>query len=52
MKVEITSPVEHDGKRLDVGVKVDVPADVAEALIKAGAAVDPKAKLAAEPAPE
>ena len=38
MKVVITSPVEHDGKTLPVGKPIELADDVAEALVKAGAA--------------
>lgn len=38
MKIVIESPVEHDGKLLDVGSEVDVPKEEAEALIACGAA--------------
>lgn len=49
MKVEIISTVHHDGKTLEVGSKPDLPADVAEALVKAGAAVEAgKAKAQAK----
>lgn len=44
MKVTIISPVDHDGKLLEVGKAVDLPTDVAEALVKAGAAEAGKAK--------
>jgi len=55
MKVVITSPVEHDGKTLPVGKPIDLADDVAEALVKAGAAEAPAGKAkaqAAEPTPE
>lgn len=53
MKIIIQSPVEHDGKALAAGDKVDLPKDAAEALVAAGIAEampDPKAaaKAAAE----
>lgn len=47
MKIVITQPVEHDGKALAVDETVDLAKDAALALIKAGAAVDPKAKAEA-----
>ena len=44
MKVVITSPVEHDGKTLPVDKPIDLADDVAEALVKAGAAEVPAGK--------
>jgi hypothetical protein len=60
MKITITSPVDHDGKPLEVGKSVNLDDDVAKALIKAGAAeaagkskAEPQGEaLAAEPTPE
>lgn len=55
MKVEILSPVEHDGKHLAVGDSVDLPADAADALIQAGAALQVAkkgGKASAEPPQE
>lgn len=36
--VTITSPVDHDGQRHEIGASLELPANQAEALIKAGAA--------------
>lgn len=49
MKVVITSPVNHDGKDLEVGETPDLPKAQAEALIAAGAALAAGGKKAAEP---
>jgi hypothetical protein len=52
MKITITSPVDHDGKRLQVGKTIELADDVAEALVKAGAAeavAGRKAKTEAAP---
>lgn len=38
MKVVIVSPVEHDGKPLPIGKEVDLATEVAQLLIKGGAA--------------
>lgn len=38
MKIVIESPVQHDGKLLDVGSEVDLPKDASEALVACGAA--------------
>lgn len=38
MKITILSPVEHDGKPLNPGDKVDLPQKAAEALIASGVA--------------
>jgi hypothetical protein len=38
MKIIVTSPVEHDGKALVAGAEVDLPEQVAEALVAAGSA--------------
>jgi hypothetical protein len=38
MKILITSPVEHDGKRLPLDKVVDLPDDAALALVAAGVA--------------
>ena len=49
MKVVITSPVDHDGKMLEVGDTPDLPKAAAEALVAAGAALmagKPKAEAA------
>jgi hypothetical protein len=39
MKIVITSPVEHDGKAIEIGDTPDLPKEPAEALIAAGAAL-------------
>jgi len=54
MKLVINSPVEHDGKALEVGDSVDLPKQFAEALIAVGAAAETvgKSKAKAEPADE
>lgn len=46
MKIVIESPVVHDGKALEVGAMADLPKEVAEALVAAGAASVPVAKAA------
>jgi hypothetical protein len=38
MKVKIVSPVDHDGKRLEVGESINLPDRVARELLAAGAA--------------
>lgn len=38
MKIIITSPVQHDGKPLEIGDQVDVSKKDAQALIEAGSA--------------
>jgi hypothetical protein len=38
MKITILSPVDHDGKRLEVGETYSVPDRAADALVAAGAA--------------
>lgn len=48
MKVVMVSPVEHDGKSLEVGEVVDLPKPQAEALIGAGAALEAGAKAKAK----
>ena len=50
MKVVIISPVNHDGKELDVGDVVDLPKDAATALVDAGAALEGGKKPAADEA--
>lgn len=47
MKIVIVSPVEHDGKTLDVGEVADLPKAQAEALVAAGAALEAGAKAKA-----
>ena len=49
MKVTIISPVDHDGKSLEVGDTPDLPRASAEALIGAGAALA-SGRARAEPA--
>lgn len=38
MRIKLISPVEHDGKRLEVGESVNLPDRVARELVAAGAA--------------
>lgn len=39
MKITIISPVQHDGKDLDIGDTPDLPKAAAEALVASGAAL-------------
>lgn len=48
MKVLITSTVEHDGERLPLDKVVDLPDEVAQALIDAQAAELPAKRKAAD----
>lgn len=41
MKIILLSPIDHDGKQLKEGATVDLPDDIAEALVKSGAAEKP-----------
>ena len=50
MKIVIISPVNHDGKDLDVGDTPDLPKEQAENLIASGAALAAGAKKAADEA--
>lgn len=47
MRVKIVSPVEHDGKALQVGDIANLPEDVAERLIAGRAAEKPASAKAA-----
>jgi hypothetical protein len=48
-KFTVISPVEHNGKRYEIGSALNVAADVAEALLSAGAIAPPEeARLLAD----
>jgi hypothetical protein len=51
MKITILSPVDHDGKQLEVGETYNVPDRAAGALVVAGAA-EPAGKAKVAPAVE
>lgn len=48
-KFNVISPVEHNGKRYDVGATLTVSVEIAEALLAAGAVASP---IEVQPAPQ
>ncbi len=51
MKIVITSPVQHDGKTLEIGDVVDLPKNTADALVQAGAALESGGRKVASETP-